>query len=241
MNNLTKNLSDQSAFLTADGGRLVIRLPVKNIRAYKLAFIKTICYNVHMDKRDEFIRIYETHVKREGADKLLRYLLDSDFFTAPASGRFHCCHDGGLCEHSINVYRRMLALVESEYGKDWENAVSHESVAICGLLHDLCKVGYYKKDLRNVKENGEWVQKPYYTKDEELPYGHGEKSVYIINGFMRLTRAEAMAINWHMGGFDARSRGGDFSISEAYARYPLCVLLHAADLLATYLDEERGV
>lgn len=194
-----------------------------------------------MNAKDEFLDIFDKYITRQGAAELRKYLLGSDFFTAPASGRFHCCHAGGLCEHSINVYRRMLAIVKAEYGEEWEKKVTHESVAICALLHDVCKIDYYKEDMRNVKnENGEWIKVPYYTKAEKLPYGHGEKSVYIINGFIRLTRAEALAINWHMGGFDSRSRGGDFSISEAYASNPLCVLLHVADLEATYLDEERG-
>lgn len=194
-----------------------------------------------MNAKDEFLDIFDKYITRQGAAELRKYLLGSDFFTAPASGRFHCCHAGGLCEHSINVYRRMLAIVKAEYGEEWEKKVTHESVAICALLHDVCKIDYYKEDMRNVKnENGEWIKVPYYTKAEKLPYGHGEKSVYIINGFIRLTRTEALAINWHMGGFDARSRGGDFSISEAYASNPLCVLLHVADLEATYLDEERG-
>ena len=194
-----------------------------------------------MDSEEEFLKIFDENITRPGADGLRKYMLGSDFFTAPASGRFHCCHEGGLCEHSINVYKRLLAIAKAEYGDEWESRLPHESIAICGLLHDVCKIGYYKEDLRNVKnENGEWIKVPYYTRAEELPYGHGEKSVYIINGFIRLTRAEALAINWHMGGFDARSRGGDFSISEAYAKYPLCVLLHVADLEATYLDEKRG-
>ena len=194
-----------------------------------------------MDSKEEFLKIFDENITRPGADGLRKYLLGSDFFTAPASGRFHCCHEGGLCEHSINVYKRLLAIAKAEYGDEWESRLPHESIAICGLLHDVCKIGYYKEDLRNVKnENGEWIKVPYYTRAEELPYGHGEKSVYIVNGFIRLTRAEALAINWHMGGFDARSRRGDFSISEAYAKYPLCVLLHVADLEATYLDEKRG-
>lgn len=194
-----------------------------------------------MDSKEEFLKIFDENITRPGADGLRKYLLGSDFFTAPASGRFHCCHEGGLCEHSINVYKRLLAIAKAEYGDEWESRLPHESIAICGLLHDVCKIDYYKEDLRNVKnENGEWIKVPYYTRAEELPYGHGEKSVYIVNGFIRLTRAEALAINWHMGGFDARSRGGDFSISEAYAKYPLCVLLHVADLEATYLDEKRG-
>ncbi len=194
-----------------------------------------------MESKEEFLKIFDENITRPGADGLRKYLLGSDFFTAPASGRFHCCHEGGLCEHSVNVYKRLLAIAKAEYGDEWESRLPHESIAICGLLHDVCKIGYYKEDLRNVKnENGEWIKVPYYTRAEELPYGHGEKSVYIVNGFIRLTRAEALAINWHMGGFDARSRGGDFSISEAYAKYPLCVLLHVADLEATYLDEKRG-
>ena len=130
--------------------------------------------------------------------------------------------------------------MENEYGADWESVIPHESVAISALLHDLCKIDYYKQDFRNVKENGQWVKKEVYVKDELLPYGHGEKSVYIANGFLRLTRDEAIAINWHMGGFDSRVKGGDGSISEAYDKYPLAVLLHVSDLEATYLDEKRG-
>ena len=116
--------------------------------------------------------------------------------------------------------------------------ISEESIAICGLLHDLCKIDFYKVEMRNVKENGEWVQKPYYSVDEKLPYGHGEKSVYIINGFIRLTREEALAINWHMGGFDSRFQGGGGNgLSESFRRFPLSVWLHVADLTSTYIDE----
>lgn len=190
--------------------------------------------------KEEFIKIYKENIKREGSEKLLTYLQNSDFFTAPASSRFHCAYEGGLCEHSINVYKRLLKNVENEFGKEWEKFISAESVAICSLLHDLCKISFYKVEYRNVKENGEWVKKPYYAKEELLPYGHGEKSVYIINGFIRLTRDEAIAINWHMGGFDSRAKGGDNSVSEAYSICPLAVLLHTSDLQATYLDEKRG-
>ena len=197
------------------------------------------------NNKKEFIGIYKSHITRKGADDLLKYLESgSDFFTAPASSKFHCCHRGGLCEHSINVYKQLSALVAMERAaaaeRNKELNISEESIAICGLLHDVCKIGYYKEDFRNVKVDNEWVKKPYYAREEKLPYGHGEKSVYIINGYMRLTRAEALAINWHMGGFDSRSRGGDYSISEAYAINPLCSLLHAADLIATYIIEKRG-
>lgn len=193
-----------------------------------------------MTLKEEFLSIFDANIKREGIEKLRQYLLNSNFFTSPASTRYHCAYEGGLCEHSINVYKRLLQNAKTNYGENYESVISNETIAIVSLLHDLCKIDFYKTDYRNVKENGVWVQKPYYVKEEGLPYGHGEKSVYIINGFIRLTREEALAINWHMGGFDARVKGGDGSISEAYAKYPLTVLLHVSDLEATYLDEKRG-
>ena len=190
--------------------------------------------------KEEFIKIYNSSIKRAGADKLLKYLESSDFFDAPASTRFHSAYEGGLCSHSINVYKRLLFNVQNEFGSDWEKYYSNETLAIVSLLHDLCKVDYYKKDFRNVKEDGQWVKKEVYVKQESLPYGHGEKSVYIIQSFFNLTREEALAINWHMGGFDNRVKGGDGSISEAYAQFPLAVMLHVSDLEATYLDEKRS-
>ena len=193
-----------------------------------------------MSFKEEFLNIFD-NIKRDGAEKLKKYLLASDFFTAPASTKFHCAYEGGLVEHSVKVYNRLVNNLKSEYGDNWQNVVSLESATICSLLHDLCKIDFYKVDYRNVKENNEWVKKPYYTKDELLPYGHGEKSVYIISGFIKLTREEAIAINWHMGGFDSRCKGGDNSISEAFNLFPLAVLLHTSDLQATYLDEKRGI
>lgn len=191
--------------------------------------------------KNEFCELYEANIKREGADKLLEWLKNSDFFQAPASSKFHNAFDGGLCEHSMNVFRRLKGLweLEKKTQKNLES-INLESVAICGLLHDLCKVNFYAVEMRNKKEDGVWVQMPYYTVDESLPYGHGEKSVYIISGFMRLTRDEAMAINWHMGGFDTRVKGGDYSISGAYQKHPIAVLTHIADMEATYFDEISG-
>lgn len=186
--------------------------------------------------RDRFLTIVREKITREGIDNLVDYLQKSDFFYAPASTKFHCDHEGGLAEHSINVYERLRQNVLNEYG-DF-NTISEETIAICGLFHDLCKIEYYTVSMRNVKEDGVWVQKPFYAVDEKLPYGHGEKSVYIINGFIRLTREEALAINWHMGGFDARVVGGNgFGIAEAYRRYPLALWLHVSDIVATYIDE----
>ena len=192
-----------------------------------------------MNRKEEFVEFYNQYIKREGAKNLLEYLENSDFFTAPASSRFHNSIEGGLCDHSVNTFQRLKLMLDNEFGKDRSYYYTDETIAICGLLHDLCKIDFYKTDYRNVKENGEWVKKPYYAKDETLPYGHGEKSVYIISGFMKLSREEAMAINWHMGGFDARVRGGDNSISEAYRRFPLAIYLHLSYMLATYVDENN--
>ncbi|MBQ9114458.1 MAG: hydrolase [Clostridia bacterium] len=193
-----------------------------------------------MSYKDQFIDIYNQYVKREGASKLLAYLESTDFFTAPASTKFHLAHEMGLCEHSLNVYYRLKDLVKNEKS-DWANKISDETIAIVALLHDVCKADMYVVDYRNQKQpDGSWVKVPYYTIDEKLPYGHGEKSVYIINGFMRLTREEAICINWHMGGFDERVKGGSFSISRAFQQYPLAVLLHIADVMASYLDEDRN-
>lgn len=183
----------------------------------------------------KFLEIAKTNIKRDGINELLAWLETTDFFVCPASAKFHSAEAGGLCFHSINVYNRLLELATKEFGEN----VNLESVAIIALFHDVCKCCFYKQEMRNVKENGEWVQKPYYTVDDQLPYGHGEKSVYMINGYLRLTREEALAINWHMGGFDKRTQAGGNEMSSAYYKYPICVLAHIADIMATYLDETR--
>lgn len=186
----------------------------------------------------EFKNIFTSKITRDGADKLLDWLLKSDFTSCPASTKFHSNHEGGLIEHSVKAYKRFINNLQKEYGDNWSEKISEESAAIIGLLHDVCKVGYYKQEMRNVKEDGVWIQKPYYAVDDKLPYGHGEKSVYIISGFMKLTREEAMAINWHMGGFDTRVQGGSYSISTAFYNYPVALIFHLSDLEATYLDEK---
>ena len=193
-----------------------------------------------MSVKEEFIEVFENNITRDGNKELLKWLLSSDFFTAPASTKFHSAYEGGLAEHSLKVYNRFLKMIISEYGDNYTNVISNESIAIIGLLHDGCKVNSYKVGYRNVKdENGNWTKQPYYTFDEELPYGHGEKSVYIISSFIKLTREEAIAINWHMGGFDARVRNGGASLSDAYYKFPIAAIFNAADTLSTYLDEER--
>ncbi len=187
--------------------------------------------------KEEFLQIYYDNIERDGAENLLDFLERSDFFTAPASTKGHCAFEGGLCLHSTNVYKRLVKLLEGEYGEKWDSVVSRESVAIIGLLHDICKVNYYTTELRNVKKDGQWVQEPFYKIEDSLPYGHGEKSVYMISGFMKLTREEAMAINWHMGGFDARVKEMSSILRSVYYKYPVAFLAHIADIMATYLDE----
>ena len=189
-----------------------------------------------MSAKDEFIQIFSNNIHREGSDALLRWLESTDFFTAPASTRYHSCHEGGLCEHSLNVCHRLKRVF---FG---ENPITHgdeskekETVAICGLLHDVCKANFYTVQMRNVKnESGQWEKKPYYTVDEKFPFGHGEKSVFLIERFMMLTPEEAVAIRFHMGEFEK-----DRSTSDAYSKYPLAVMLHIADEEATFLDEKE--
>ena len=175
-----------------------------------------------MSGKAEFIEIFKDHIHGEGADALLDYLENkSDFFTCPASTKFHGAYAGGLCDHSLNVYHCLVDYLARErvtelYGLE----VEAESVAIAALLHDLCKVGCYKAGTRNVKNDatGVWEKVPTFYFDDPMPYGHGEKSVYIISGFMKLTRQEAMAIRWHMGFSgqeDARLVG------QALEQYPL--------------------
>ena len=191
-----------------------------------------------MSIKEKFIEIYNREITRPGADKMLEFLQSpkSDFFTAPASTRFHGAYEGGLCEHSINVYECLKDYMERPrvkelYGVD----VSAETIAIVSLLHDVCKIKCYKKGKRNVKdETGKWISVDTFEFDDTLPYGHGEKSVYMISPYMQLTREEAFAIRYHMGfsgGEDVRNVG------KAFEMFPLAFALSTADMEATYFLE----
>ncbi|MBR3631130.1 MAG: HD domain-containing protein [Oscillospiraceae bacterium] len=191
-----------------------------------------------MDAKEEFLEIYRSNITRKGSQQLLEYLLSdaSDFFTAPSSTRYHGSYEGGLVTHSVNVYRCLVDYLSRPrtkelYGMDY----SEESVALTALLHDICKLNYYKTDYRNAKNaQGVWEKVPYYTIEDTLPYGHGEKSVYIISSYMRLTREEAFAIRYHMG-FSAEGNKND--IGRAFEMFPLALALHVADMEATYYLE----
>ena len=192
-----------------------------------------------MSAKEEFIEIFKQNITRPGADALLDYLENkSDFFTAPASARYHSAYEGGLCEHSVNVYHCLADYlarprVQELYGLEYTD----ESIAIVSLLHDLCKIGCYKPGTRNVKDaNGKWQSVPTYTFDDPLPYGHGEKSVYIANGFIRLSREEAMAIRWHMGFSGPEDNR---MVGQALSKYPLAFALSTADMEASYFLENE--
>lgn len=196
--------------------------------------------------KDRFVELYQQLITRPGADKLLAWLETADFFEAPASTRFHLSRPGGLVEHSIHVYHRLHDLFVSErQNRENEPFIElsdseEETIAICGLLHDICKANFYAVEMRNRKnEQGQWEKYPFYVVNDQLPYGHGEKSVYIISGFMKLTREEAMAIRWHMGFSDNDFKAGGFSVGNAFEKFPLALLTHMADLQATYLDERK--
>ncbi len=191
-----------------------------------------------MTSKERFIEIYNTYIKREGAAKLLDYLLSSDFFTAPASARFHSSYEGGLVDHSVNVYDCLNSYLKSPRTVDIIGTqYSDESIAIVSLLHDLCKIDVYKKGFRNVKdEKGAWQRVDTFEYDDKMPYGHGEKSVYIISGYMRLTREEAFAIRYHMG---YSSTEDPRNVSAAFEMFPLAFALSTADSEATYFVEAK--
>lgn len=168
-------------------------------------------------------------------ENLITYLANSDFFIAPASSKFHDNHPRGLMEHSLNVYNILKHKVKFFNEMNPKNKISHRATVLSALLHDVCKIDYYKLEYRNVKDEttrGMWEKRPFYTIEDEFPYGHGEKSVYIINKYITLTDEEAFAIRWHMG-FSENKDNYRF-LSGAYAKYPLAILLHEADLEATY-------
>lgn len=186
------------------------------------------------EKKQEFLDLCSRCITREGIGELLDWLKSSDFFAAPASTKFHGSHDGGLVEHSLNVYQCLVNELKTEQLTD---AYTDETVAIVSLFHDLCKANFYKKGTRNVKENGQWVVKDIFEIDEKFPCGHGEKSIIILQNFIKLSAEEIFAIRAHMGGFDASVKGGEYFIGKIFERSKLALLLHIADMKATYLLE----
>lgn len=169
--------------------------------------------------------------KREGIEDVISFLERSDFFTAPASTRFHGDFKGGLAEHSMKVYEILKKKIDEQ---QINLNVDENSIIIVALLHDICKCNYYKVDYRNVKnEKNEWEKVPYYTVDDTIPYGHGEKSVMMLTEYIKLTNEEKYAIRWHMGFSEPKELYGTLGV--AFKKYPLCLALFESDLEATYI------
>ena len=183
-----------------------------------------------MDNRREFFEsVVERNITRVGIKDLMNWLSRSDFYTAPASTRYHESYEGGLVEHSLNVFHHLVRLNE-HYGMEY----STETLAIVALFHDLCKVGCYKTSMRNVKDEktGVWSKVPYYIHDEDFKFGgHGSKSVFLVQNFMQLLPDEAVAINCHMG-----VENGKWEVFDAFRACPLAFLLHTADMASTVPD-----
>lgn len=172
---------------------------------------------------------------RPGIKELITWLDNSDFKVAPASTRYHNNFEGGLLEHSLNVYNELIR--EEDLIKLFN--IPKESLIITALLHDICKANFYQMDIRNVKKNGTWVQEPYYTVDDLFPIGHAEKSIIIALQYIKLTDVEIAMIRNHMGA--CADVQGMFSNSNLFNKYPEALLLHIADMKATYIIESPGM
>lgn len=184
--------------------------------------------------RNEIQKLWDA-VERPGANDLYSFLELSDFFEAPCSTEFHLCQPGGLAEHSLNVYNLLEEKVQ-RYGLD----IANDTVIICGLGHDLCKCNFYVKGTKNVKENGRWIEKQVYKVNDQFPFGHGEKSVSILQDYMSLTDEEKLAIRWHMVAFDPGihfNYPSGFPFRAAANKYPLVTLLFTADYEASQILE----
>lgn len=182
-----------------------------------------------MSNKERFLQLY-SKIGRAGKEDLLTWLEQSDFYSAPASAKYHSAYEGGLVEHSLNVYDALKKLL-TIYP---EIKVSEESIVIVSLFHDICKVNRYKKETRYRKdEAGKWEPYEVYTYNEMLHYGgHGSKSVFILQNFIKLTPEEAVAINCHMGSWEDNP-----DIGPAFEHCPLAWLLHVADESATFITE----
>lgn len=174
--------------------------------------------------------------KKEGIENLIKWLDESDFKFAPASMQYHNSFKGGLLKHSLDVYYHMY---------DFNNLISFfdlskETIIITSLLHDICKVNCYSVDYRNTKdENGQWIKVPFYRWSEQEPLGHGEKSVFLIYEYgIPLTKIERAMIRNHMG-FSEQEKMS--MVSQLFSKCPQGLVLHYADMLATYTTESSDL
>ena len=182
-------------------------------------------------------------VQREGIDKLLAWLATkSDFYTAPASTRFHLACEGGLLQHSLNVYTEAMKLAPLYFTAEQLDDSLMQSITLCALMHDLCKANTYSKYKKNVKndETGRWEAVDAYKTDVQVPWGHSQKSVIMLQNFVRLSGDEIGAILAHMGFSDSAFKGGDGYVGDIFEKNTLAVVIHMADLAASKIIE-RGM
>ena len=195
-----------------------------------------------MEKNKVQIKTILTSVGRPGMERLLQWIDEkTDFYTAPASAKYHLCCKGGLAQHSLNVYALLKQKVDSGL-----LSIRSESIAITALLHDLCKVNFYHLEKKNVKEGtkisaygkevANWVEKDAWVVQDAYPVGHGEKSCFYIQRFMQLTEEEYAMIRLHMGP-DKNTYPDPFSATAEM--YPGVAAIHTADLEAAFIVETR--
>ena len=198
------------------------------------------------DPRADFLAVYHDTIRRDGRSSLLYWLEnETDFFMAPASSKHHLAQPGGLAVHSLNVYKRLRQIAVRDIFKNGPGHLTeeqNETLAILGLLHDVCKVGVYHQETKRRKnpDTGEWEDSLGYTFRDPFPLGHGEKSLFLITCYMALTKEEALAIRWHMGAYDDAVKGGSRSMNEAMKLTPLVWRLHEADMCAAQIDERSA-
>lgn len=190
-----------------------------------------------LEEQKEMILDLLRSTERDGIDKLADYLSDStDFFTAPASTRFHNNFSGGLAQHCLNVYENFKSLLEI---KGIE--MSEDSIIICALLHDLCKCNTYVVETRNRKnDQGQWEKYNIWAtnKDVDIPLPHSSRSIAIIRKFIKLSIKEELTIFYHMGPYGGEDYEYRNMLKAANEKYPQTVLFYVADTIASYLDEE---
>lgn len=190
-----------------------------------------------LEEQKEMILDLLRSTERDGIDKLADYLSDStDFFSAPASTRFHNNFSGGLAQHCLNVYENFKSLLEI---KGIE--MSEDSIIICALLHDLCKCNTYVVETRNRKnEQGQWEKYNIWAtnKDVDIPLPHSSRSIAIIRKFIKLSIKEELTIFYHMGPYGGEDYEYRNMLKAANEKYPQTVLFYVADTIASYLDEE---
>lgn len=189
-----------------------------------------------MELQRDFILQKWNSVTRPGVEDLVNYLMASDFFVAPCSTVFHLSEPGGLAKHSKHVFE-LLAEKIKRYNLTEE--CPEVSVIICALGHDLCKTNFYIRTPKWTKENNQWIEREVWTVNDELPLGHGEKSLSILQDYIMLTPEEKKAIRWHMVAFDPGIHFGypsGFPFQKAI-KDPLATLLFTADFEASNILE----